>query len=161
MFPNGKVHGNPQPSLGQGRVVGEAGAIVYRGPVPPGEQLFVRFAYSMPYETSLLHLAAVSEVDIEEAAVALRWTDRVSPRGILGNPHRAVHGTQDEFRQSVFLLTEPVPAGEPILLTLANLPIQSKMPVWLTTAGGAGMIVFFLLAVIGVALRRRAQHAAS
>ncbi len=155
VFPPGKVHGGEKPSTGQGRLEGEKGAVVYRGPVPPGSPLFFQFSYNIPYEDEQVRLGVVSDIDMSDAAMTVRWTDRVYPRARLDAAHRAVNSSQESMRRNDLLVRGRVLAGEPLILTLDRLPVQTKVPLWFAKAGTAAGVVLFLLFLIGHALRRR------
>ena len=140
LFPTGKTHGNPQPSTGQGRVQGEAGATVYRGPVQPGGGLFVEFSYDIPFQTEAVRLGAISDLDITDAAVTLRWTLRSQPRVRLEMPHRAVRARRDHVVREDMLVRGRVEAGQPIIMTIDRLPIQTRVPQTLAKTGAIGLL---------------------
>lgn len=153
VVPPGRVHGASQPSTGQGRVEGEDGAVVFRGPVPPGSGLFFQLSYNVPFSSEAVRLGAVSDLPLSDATVTVRWTDAVQPRARLERPHRAVRSGSGTIRTDMFV-HGPVPVGEALILRLDRLPVQSKLPMWVATAGSLGLLFGFAVVLVG-ALRRR------
>lgn len=161
LFPPGKVHGGPTPSTGMGGVLGENGAIVYRGPVLPGSELFFQVAYNVPFDYEDITLGCVSEYEITDAAVSVGWTDRVHPRVRLRGEHRVVRRAQDQVVRLDMLARGAVPAGQLFAIEFERLPVQSKVPSLLAGVGGAGMVGVFTVFLAGLWLRRRREAAAA
>jgi hypothetical protein len=158
LYPLGKIHGDPQPSTGQGRIVSEGGAVVFRGPVLPGGHLFFQIAYNIPYHQEKARLAAVSDILIKDAAASVRWTHLVHPKVRLERPHRAVRYNQDGVEQVDLLLTGDLRAGEPFVIDLGHLPIQTTVPRLLAVWGGGGILLVFVLMLIGFSRRPRRKE---
>jgi hypothetical protein len=151
VFPPGKVHGNPTPSTGQGRLFSENGAIVYRGPVLPGTKLFFKVSYDIPYETEQVRLGALSDVPVADAAATVRWTTRVQPRIRLSTNHRAVRNSDTTLNRTDLLHLGGLQIGEPFIIEFDRLPAQSSFPMWIAASGAAvGILAFFLLIVAAV-----------
>ena len=159
IFPPGNLHGKPKPSTGQGRIVGEDGTVVFRGPVPPGKGLFFQFAYNIPYETEHARLSTVSDVPVVDAAATVRWTSMVSPQARLERPYRSVRTNQGEFVRMDLLHTGGMKTGEVFTLVFDHLPIQTSVPIWIAKAGTVLGLFLFALLLMGVVIRRRREGA--
>jgi len=159
MFPNGPLHGDVSPSTGQGRVESEDGAVVYRGPVLPGDGLFFRVAYNIPYEQETVHLAAVADVSIREAVVSVVWTHKAHPRIRLSRPHRAMKSDQGGFSRVDFMINGRLDEGTPLVIHLDHLPMASPIPRWVALAGGVGVVAVLLLLLVSAVLRRKRSSA--
>lgn len=155
LFPTGKTHGASPPSTGQGQLVGEQGALVYRGPVPPGSGLFFQFSYNIPFEHEDVLLGAVSDLDLNDAAITVRWTDKTTARARVLNPHRAVRGAREGAIRTDMLIRGPLRAGDPVRLRIERLPVQTRLPMWTAAAGGLAGLSLFLLLLTGAIWRRR------
>jgi len=155
LFPPGDLHGQVKPSTGQGRVVSENGAVVFRGPVPPGDGLFFRLMYNIPYEVERVTLSTVAGVPIREGVVSVIWTHRVHPQVRSSRPHRARIQEQGTLNRLDMLIDGVVEAGVPIVVHLDHLPSPSPLHRWVALAGGLGMVFVFALLLIGARLRRR------
>ncbi len=155
IFPRGDLHGQVKPSTGQGRVVAENGAVVFRGPVPPGDGLFFRLMYNIPYEVERVTLSTVAGIPIREGVVSVIWTHRVHPQVRSSRPHRARLQEHGSLNRLDMLMDGVVEAGEPIVVHLDHLPSPSPLHRWVALAGGAGMVSVFVLLLIGARLRRR------
>ncbi len=154
IFPPGRVHGAQPPSLGQGHLVGEKGAVVFRGPVPPGAGLFFQFSYHVPFARETTQLTAVSDLDLSDAAVTVRWTDRVTPRARLLQPHRSVRQAREGMIRTDMLVRGRQLAGAPIVLRFERLPVQTKLPRWVAGVGSVGGFGLFLLVLVGALWKR-------
>lgn len=156
LFPKGSIHGKPKPSTGQGRIVSEHGAIVYRGPVLPGDNLFLKLTYYIPYDTERLTVGAISDVPVTDAAVSVRWTSRVFPRVGLSTPHRAVRSSDNALNRADLLHLGGLKVGEPIIVEFDRLPVQAKIPIWMAGSGTVLGVSAFLLLLLGFIMRKRA-----
>ena len=155
LFPLGKVHGSPKMTNGQGRVVGEKGAVVYRGPVLPGSRSFVRFRYAIPFNNETVELAAVSDVPLRDASVVMTWTTLVQPTLQLDAPATARQRDRGHVTQLEVALHDGLDAGKPLRITMGRLPIRTTIPMQLATVGGFGFGFLFLSLLVGVAWRRK------
>ncbi len=153
IFPEGRPVGSPRPSTGLGRVVGESGALVFRGPVAPGNGLFFQFRYDVPYGRESARVGLVSDIPIEELVVTVREPVGHDVTSELERRHRAFPREEEGVGQVDALVEGRVAAGELVTLRLGRLPAESAVPRRLT----AGVsIVLLLCAIPWVAgLRRR------
>ena len=156
LYPKGALHGKPKPSTGQGRIVSERGAIVYRGPVLPGDNLFLKFTYYVPYEEERVTLGAVSDLPVTDAAASVRWTSRAFPRIRLRTPHRSVRSSDNTLNRADLLHLGGLRVGDPFVIEFDRLPVQSKIPTWLAGSGTVFGVAVFVLLLLGFTLRRRA-----
>ncbi|HIA04945.1 MAG TPA: hypothetical protein EYN06_00710 [Myxococcales bacterium] len=159
MFPPGTLHGNPAPSTGQGRIEAENGAVVYRGPVEPGNRLFFELSYNIPFKNQAARLGAVSDVPILDAAASVRWGHMVSPKVRLESKHRAIWRKQASFTEVDLLQVGNLEPGQPLVVNLNHLPIQSNIPQWIAGVIGVLALALFILLVMGFAMRRRSEVA--
>ncbi|MEC8022944.1 MAG: hypothetical protein VX223_03360 [Myxococcota bacterium] len=155
LFPLGKVHGSPTMTNGQGRIVGEKGAIVYRGPILPGSRSFVRFRYAIPFNTETVDLASVSDVPLRDASVVMTWTTLVQPSLQIEHAATARKRDRGHVSQIEVALHDGLDAGTPLRIRMSRLPIRTTVPMQLATVGGFGFGLLFLSLVAGALWRRR------
>ena len=129
VFPKGVLLGAPQPSTGQGQLAGEEGAVVFRGPVPPGSPLFFQFRYSIVlgggwWAGDEIHLGVVSELPLHDAALTFEHSTEIAPRIRLDIAHRAVRSLRDRVLRHDMLLGEGLPGGTLITFTVDRLPLH-------------------------------------
>lgn len=157
VFPPGDTHGGQPPSTGQGRLVGEDGAIVYRGPVLPGNALYFEFSYNLPYDDETARLGTVSDLPLSEAMLTLVWSDRVHPRFHLERPHRVFRGEEDGLQRADLVVQGRTEAGAPIVLSLDRLAAQSHLPQHAAKVGAVAAFALFGVLVAGAVRRRKAS----
>lgn len=157
IFPPGNLHGNPSPSTGKGRLLSEHGALVYRGPLEPGNRLFFEFSYNIPFDDATIRLGATADRPMLDAAATIRWGHKVSPKVRVESPHRAIWRKQASYTETDLLQVGDLQPGETFVMNLSHLPIQSTIPRWMAAVGGAlGLWLFFLL-LLGLARRQEPE----
>ena len=140
---------------GQGRIVGEKGAVVYRGPILPGSRSFVRFRYAIPFHSETVQLATVSDVPLRDASVVLTWTTLVQPTLQLDHASSARKRERGHVTQLEVSLHDGLDSGKPLRISLGRLPIQTTIPMQLATMGTFAFGFIFLAFLVGIRWRRR------
>lgn len=155
LFPDGRPVGGPRPSTDIGRVVGEKGTLVFRGPVPPGNELFFQLTYSVPYSRESARLGLVADLPIEELVVTFREPDGHDLDVQLERPNRAFVSDTEGQGQVDALVEGRVPAGELVAFRVGRLPAESWLPRRLAGSVSLGLALFAVPWVAGQRWRRR------
>ncbi len=153
IYPKGRPVGGAAPSTGLGRVVGEHGGQVFRGPVLPGEDLFFQFTYQLPYLHEKVTLGSVTDLPVRDALITLRYPDHLGVRARLENPHRALSGREGTMVRLDLVPNVRLNAGDPLVIEIDRLPAPSQVPE--RAASGVVIVILFVGAAIISGLRRR------
>ncbi|MFT7578650.1 MAG: hypothetical protein ACI9MR_000308 [Myxococcota bacterium] len=150
-----KVRFDHQPAMG--RLTFDRGALTYRGPILPGDNLQVTALYTVSYDAEQHYtLGFTSDIDLEGLQVRVRTSDRTAPRAAPRWPYRAAAQTDVDDRYFYFVFDAPPKAGDAFLLDLENTPGRTGMNRAVAVGGVLFLAALFVLGLFAGLRRRRA-----
>ena len=144
-----------------GRLVPEGGALVYRGPVPPGDELTLTVSYRLPYDDALDHctLGLRAPVDLDRVLVETVHPDLIAPRIAPRADFVAVSRVAGDGHERFMTLTHPPRAGETLIIDATHLPTRRPLNAAVALWGALAMVLVFALGLLRGQRRARALAA--
>ncbi|MCB9736651.1 MAG: hypothetical protein H6745_29080 [Deltaproteobacteria bacterium] len=139
----------------------ERGAVVYHGPIPPGDALTVTVAYSTAYDDGQSYTFGFTpSLDTDRVILQASHPTRIAPRIAFRGDYVPLVRQGGAAIDTFMTLARDPKAGEPVYIEVAR--IATRRPVIATVARvGAGLTVAaFVLLGIAMIARRRAAAAA-
>lgn len=144
-----------EPALGSLSV--ERGAVVYHGPIPPGDALTVTVAYSTTYDDGQSYTFGFTPpVDTDRVILQVSHNNRIAPLIAFRADHIPLVRQGGAAIDTFMTLARNPKAGEAVYIDVARTPTRRPVIATVARVGAVATVAVFVLLGIALMARRRA-----